>query len=68
MKPRNWWCADCRAAVALSRHGRCETCNSEALDKIDSTLSRNVPVAAAPRVSNLFTRAFNFFGSNPDTI
>jgi hypothetical protein len=27
-----WWCMDCRSAVELDRHGRCASCQSEAVD------------------------------------
>ncbi len=27
-----WWCANCQAKVGLGKHGRCEECESEAVD------------------------------------
>ena len=27
-----WWCVECQAKVGLGKHGRCETCGSEAVD------------------------------------
>jgi hypothetical protein len=33
---KRWWCMDCRNPVELNRHGRCECCESEAVDLIDS--------------------------------
>jgi Zn finger protein HypA/HybF involved in hydrogenase expression len=27
-----WWCADCQAQVGLGKHGRCEKCESEAVN------------------------------------
>ena len=30
-----WWCMDCRSAVDLDRHGRCEGCESEAVDSFN---------------------------------
>jgi len=27
-----WWCMDCRSTVNLDRHGRCGSCESEAVD------------------------------------
>jgi Zn finger protein HypA/HybF involved in hydrogenase expression len=27
-----WWCMDCRSAVDLDAHGRCGSCESEAVD------------------------------------
>jgi Zn finger protein HypA/HybF involved in hydrogenase expression len=29
---RHWWCMGCQAEVKLDKHGRCETCESEAVD------------------------------------
>ena len=29
---RVWWCMECEGLVKLDRHGRCETCESEAVD------------------------------------
>ena len=26
-----WWCMDCLTPVELSKHGRCESCDSEAV-------------------------------------
>lgn len=31
----SWWCMDCLAVVSLSRHGRCERCQSEAITLSD---------------------------------
>lgn len=42
-----FWCIDCRAPVDLNRHGRCECCDSEAVD----TMERNyMQASAAPIV------------------
>jgi hypothetical protein len=30
-----WWCADCRASIELDRHGRCDTCGSDAVDLME---------------------------------
>jgi hypothetical protein len=38
-----WWCIDCRAPVDLNSHGRCECCDSEAVD----TMERNYMQASA---------------------
>ncbi len=27
-----WWCMECQTEVQLDKHGRCETCESEAVD------------------------------------
>jgi hypothetical protein len=29
-----WWCMDCRSAVELDKHGRCGSCESEAVDSM----------------------------------
>ncbi|HEV2340920.1 MAG TPA: hypothetical protein VGS15_03875 [Candidatus Acidoferrales bacterium] len=29
---RKWWCADCRVPINLDRHGRCDSCGSDAVD------------------------------------
>jgi hypothetical protein len=31
-----WYCMDCKSEVELNRHGRCECCESEAVDSIES--------------------------------
>jgi hypothetical protein len=28
---KRWWCMDCRVPVELNKHGRCESCESEAV-------------------------------------
>ncbi len=33
---KRWYCMDCRSPVELNKHGRCEGCESEAVDLIDS--------------------------------
>lgn len=30
-----WWCADCRIPTKLDRHGRCDTCGSDAVDSME---------------------------------
>ena len=32
---KRWWCMGCQAQVALNKHGRCEVCESEAVDRIE---------------------------------
>ena len=32
---KRWWCMGCQAQVALNKHGRCEVCESEAVDLIE---------------------------------
>ena len=29
---KHWWCAECQSEVGLGKHGRCATCDSEAVD------------------------------------
>jgi Zn finger protein HypA/HybF involved in hydrogenase expression len=29
-----WWCMDCQSPVELDTHGRCGSCESEAIDTI----------------------------------
>lgn len=29
---RRWWCMECQVTVGLNKHGRCEKCDSEAVD------------------------------------
>jgi len=33
--PNNWWCANCRAPIELDIHGRCNTCGSDAVDRME---------------------------------
>ena len=28
---KRWWCMDCRSKVGLNKHGRCGSCESEAV-------------------------------------
>ncbi len=30
-----WWCMDCKAPVGLDKHGRCDVCESEAVDLLE---------------------------------
>jgi len=32
-----WWCVDCRVRVELNRQGRCQLCNSDAVDTMERT-------------------------------
>jgi hypothetical protein len=43
-----WWCMDCRSSVELDKHGRCESCESEAVDPLD----RNGSLANAVSMSH----------------
>jgi hypothetical protein len=35
MPMNRWWCMDCRLAVELDSHGRCGSCESEAVDPLN---------------------------------
>jgi Zn finger protein HypA/HybF involved in hydrogenase expression len=41
-----WWCMDCRNTVETDQHGRCGTCESEAviLAEPENGLNGSVPV------------------------
>jgi hypothetical protein len=45
---KHWWCAECQAEVGLGKHGRCATCDSEAVDLLpnDGELTRSVSAIA----------------------
>jgi rRNA maturation endonuclease Nob1 len=47
-----WWCVECQAKVALGKHGRCETCGSEAVDLLEETSELNRSAPATPAVSD----------------
>ena len=32
-----WWCLDCRVRVELNQQGRCQLCDSEAVDTMERT-------------------------------
>ena len=32
-----WWCLDCRVPVDLNRQGRCQLCDSDAVDSMERT-------------------------------
>jgi hypothetical protein len=36
-----WWCVECQAKVGLGKHGRCEKCESEAVDLLPESLPEN---------------------------
>ena len=42
-----WWCMDCGSQVELSRHGRCQYCESEAVNAIEQP----VPALEHPETS-----------------
>ena len=35
MPMNRWWCMDCRLEVELDSHGRCGSCESEAVDPLN---------------------------------
>ena len=46
-----WWCIDCRSSVELDRHGRCDTCGSDAVDLMERpTLYKRSKPAPAVRL------------------
>lgn len=47
---KRWWCMDCRSAVNLDKHGRCESCASEAVDLFNPDTTQGSPVAMAETV------------------
>ena len=42
-----WWCAECQANVKLGKHGRCEVCESEAVDRLSNDHELTQPVSVA---------------------
>jgi hypothetical protein len=44
---KRWWCMGCQAEVGLSKHGRCEVCDSEAVDSLPSGNELNGSVSMA---------------------
>jgi hypothetical protein len=34
MNAKRWWCMDCHTEVELDKHGRCGSCESEAVDPV----------------------------------
>jgi hypothetical protein len=51
MPMNHWWCMDCRLAVNLDRHGRCGSCESEAVHTLNpengQAISASVSIASA---------------------
>jgi hypothetical protein len=43
-----WWCVECQARVGLGKHGRCEICESEAVDLLpdEDDVNRSDSMAA----------------------
>jgi hypothetical protein len=44
-----WWCVECQAKVGLGKHGKCEMCESEAVD----LLSENCELNRSPSVTHM---------------
>jgi hypothetical protein len=42
-----WWCMDCRSPVELDKHGRCGSCESEAIDSLSTQGGRSGSAAVA---------------------
>jgi len=47
-----WWCMECQAKVGLGKHGRCEVCESEAVDLLPEDGELNHPVSAVHKDSD----------------
>jgi Zn finger protein HypA/HybF involved in hydrogenase expression len=45
MNANHWWCMDCLAEVELDTHGRCGSCESEAVDSVDERAGLIRPVS-----------------------
>lgn len=48
---KRWWCMGCQAEAKLSKHGRCEICDSEAVDSFKA--KDNVSSSVAMTETNL---------------
>jgi len=46
-----WWCVECQKNVGLGKHGKCETCGSEAVDLLPDDSELNRSASAASNVS-----------------
>jgi hypothetical protein len=53
---KSWWCVDCRTPVALSRHGRCDVCDSNAVDKIEQAMAHRIFTPAPAKAENVSLR------------
>ena len=49
---KHWWCMECQANVGLGKHGRCEICESEAVDLLSTDGELNRPVSMTPMDSD----------------
>lgn len=52
----SWWCANCLQKVELNIHGRCDRCESDAVDPMSRAHLRAVEVAADILVERLRER------------
>jgi len=50
-----WWCMDCRSAVELDTHGRCASCESEAVDSFHPGIgdTSTAPIADMPVIDSI---------------
>jgi hypothetical protein len=48
-----WWCVECQANVGLGKHGRCEECESEAVDLLPDNDELKRSASADINVSDL---------------
>jgi hypothetical protein len=42
---KHWWCMECQQKVGLGKHGRCEFCESEAVDLLPKDGELTSPVS-----------------------
>jgi hypothetical protein len=47
-----WWCVECQAKVGLGKHGRCESCESEAVDLLSDNSELNRSTSAVVNASD----------------
>jgi hypothetical protein len=52
MHMKHWWCMECQTNVGLDKHGRCEICDSEAVDLLFIEGGLNRPVSITPTDSD----------------
>ena len=50
---KHWWCMECQATVGLNKHGRCEVCESEAVDLLEDAGEPSRSVSASDTGSDL---------------
>ncbi len=64
---KQWWCVNCLTPIELDIHGRCSTCGSDAVDRIErgaflrnATRTRATPLTAPSVVSGQHERPHTF--------